>query len=86
MTYDLIVDDLDNYGFEVSGKLDTLKQKLFINTKNTKEDQYSTVIHEFIEAVDSFNEMNLSHKDITILEIGLYQMLSDNGFLNKKRI
>ena len=39
----------------------------------------STLVHEVIEALNYHLELNLKHKQISALEVGLNQVLSENG-------
>lgn len=39
----------------------------------------STLIHELIEALNYHLELNLQHPQIMALEVGLHQVLNDNG-------
>ena len=44
-----------------------------------KDQQESIFIHEIIEAINYHLELNLEHPQIMGLEVGLHQVLSDNG-------
>ena len=50
----------------------------------------ATVVHESLEAINYFNELNLEHNVISAISTGIFALLSDNkdipqSFLNLKR-
>lgn len=50
----------------------------------------ATVIHESVEAINYFNELNLQHNVISAISTGIFELLADNkdvaqAFLNLKR-
>ena len=42
------------------------------------QNQESTLLHEILEQIDYRYELRLEHRDITILETALYQVIKDN--------
>ena len=55
--------------------------KIWIDTKQDITQQESTLIHEFIEIINSLNGLDLSEHIIRVLETSLYQILKDNDLL-----
>lgn len=49
-----------------------------IDSDQTEAEQWSTLLHEWLEFVKSMNELELKHQDLCILEVALYQFLKDN--------
>ena len=62
-----------------SGRADIAKQVIQIATDLTSEQTMSTVLHEILEALKYYLELEMEHSVIMALEAGLYQVLVDNG-------
>lgn len=58
-------------------------KKILISTGISFEMQRSTVLHEILEAINGMMELKLEHNQISSLECGLNQILSDNPDLLK---
>jgi len=55
------------------------KQNLIKIDKQMKlEEQWSTLLHEWLEFIDEMYELKLDHNKIMTLEVALYQLLKDN--------
>lgn len=50
----------------------------------TPDYMWKTFFHEILEALKIELSVKLSHKDLDLLAIGLYQVLNDNRLLTKK--
>lgn len=66
------------------GHYDPKKQEIKIDADMNKQQQNTTLLHEIIEVIDSALQLNLDHdKQLSKLEVGLYQVLKDNPGLLK---
>lgn len=61
------------------GTCDLENQAIYLSKKNSVSGIQSTLIHEIIEALNFHMELKLRHHQISSLEAGLFQVLSDNG-------
>ena len=61
------------------GRCWSKKQLIQIESGLSKSHEYSTMIHEILEAINWHLQIGLDNKDISQLETGLYQVLIDNG-------
>lgn len=50
-----------------------------IDGNSPRERQIETMLHEFVEAVNTHTQLELEHNKITTLANVLYQILKDNG-------
>ncbi len=55
------------------------KHIIQIATDQLPEEEISSLIHEVLESLEHLLELELSHATITRLEVGLYQVLTQNG-------
>ena len=55
--------------------------KIKIDDSLPRQNQETTFLHEIIEALNFVYEIKLEHKQLSVLEAGLYQVLKDNGML-----
>ncbi len=62
-----------------SGGFTSAQQWMQIATDLCDEQKISTIIHEILEALNIYSELELKHNTISSLEVGLYQVLKDNG-------
>jgi hypothetical protein len=53
-------------------------QCMWIDNTVPHENQESTLLHEIIEQINYRYELGLEHKQISILEAALYQVIKDN--------
>jgi len=82
--YEIIYKDRFNEdGISDIGTSSTYNQKIWIDNQAHIQQQEETLIHEIIEAINSNNDLELKHKDITVLAGCLFQVLNDNGFLKE---
>ncbi len=58
-------------------------QKIWVDTHTLQSQQERVLLHEIIEAVNYYNELDLSHTQICVLEYNLYQVLKDNKLLKE---
>lgn len=71
-----------DHGARTSGTCDNNRCKIWIDTGEVPQCcQESTLFHEIIEAINSTNDLGLSHTQISVLETILYAVLIDNNFL-----
>src|SRR5690349_13393661 len=78
-----------DYQIDLSQTFDTMrgcmglcnvnKQIINIAKDLPEETKCSVMIHEIIEAINYHLELNLEHPQISQLETGIHQALSDNG-------
>lgn len=61
-----------------AGNCDTDNLIIRINPALPRQQQESTLLHEIVEALNIFYELNLKHDIIVRLENGLYQVFHDN--------
>ena len=54
---------------------------IWIDCRTSKDQRMSTLLHEIIEALVLLLDMKICHDDIERLEVGLYQVLTENGML-----
>jgi Zn-dependent peptidase ImmA (M78 family) len=59
------------------------KLRIQIDSKNPREVQESTLLHEMLHAISDALELGFEEKTIKRFEAGLYQVLNDNGFLRQ---
>lgn len=53
-------------------------QAILLHKDNSNDRQASTLIHEIIEAINMLMELELKHRQITSLELGLYSAMKEN--------
>lgn len=70
---------LEDGGSEKVGRWLSAKQTIILDPNCCQQAQESTLLHEIIEALDYYLELELDHRVITSLEAGLYSVLTDNG-------
>lgn len=61
------------------GRCNFRRQRITLNTKLTREQAISTVIHETLHVLNEAMQIGLAHSQIRQLESGLYAVLHDNG-------
>jgi hypothetical protein len=71
------------------GTIDFDSKLLTVALDVSTEDQLSIVIHEIIEAINYHLELELTHKQICALEVGIFSVLKSAGvnltpLVNKK--
>lgn len=67
---------------QIGGQLGNLDGKyLLIDIASDMNPQQilSTLLHEIIEAINFHSQLNLPHESISLLEAGLFQILTANG-------
>lgn len=70
-------------GHEICGDCDASASVIRINTQITRTQMESTFLHEVIEAINSLLDLGLAHPQIMGVEVGLYQVLTENGLLRE---
>lgn len=65
------------------GKCDPNKQEIFIKQGQTKVQEFSTFIHEWIEAANYIYGIGLKHIQIESLESAMYQFITENNLWKK---
>jgi hypothetical protein len=58
--------------------------EIVIDSTVPKQNQESTLLHEIIEQINFRYELNLEHKQITVLESAIYQVIKDNPDIFKE--
>jgi len=66
-------------GMNASGCSNAGYQVIVIDPLLCKQEQESTLLHEILEVLNGHLELSLCHQTISSLEVGLYQVLKDNG-------
>lgn len=67
------------------GETDFVKSTILINPHMSQSMKESTLIHEILHACNTtFSDEHLAHSVLDSMADQLYQVLSDNGLLNKK--
>lgn len=61
------------------GEIDFLKSEINIHDGISKDKKISTIIHEIIEAGNYHLELELTHKQITGLEVAIFDTLTRAG-------
>lgn len=46
--------------------------------------QWRMVIHEVLEMIKSMNNLTLEHTELSVLGVGIFQFMVENGFLEGK--
>jgi Zn-dependent peptidase ImmA (M78 family) len=72
--------DTQSLGYICHHKLKIMIDNHRIGTQR----QESTLLHELIHSVCDINDVELTEHQINLLEAGLYQILTDNGFLRER--
>lgn len=72
---EVIYQEWNNQSF---GSCDVVGSKMYINSRSSKGQQESTLLHEIIEHINSSGDLQMNHSQISILESMLYQVLKDN--------
>jgi len=70
--------DKDKYAL---GTCDPLKLEINILKGQTKIGEFSTFLHEVIEAVNEHYAINMKHQQIIAFENGMYQFLVGSGIV-----
>lgn len=65
----------------LQGLISFTDQRILINEHISFEMQRSAILHEIIEGINGMMEMKLKHNQISQMEAGLNQVLSDNPLL-----
>jgi hypothetical protein len=65
----------------LQGLISFTDQRILINENISFEMQRSAILHEIIEGINGMLEMKLKHNQISQMEAGLNQVLSDNPLL-----
>lgn len=65
----------------LQGLISFTDQRILINEHLSFEMQRSAILHEIIEGINGMMEMKLEHNQISQMEAGLNQVLSDNPLL-----
>jgi hypothetical protein len=61
------------------GTIDFDSKLLTVALDVSFEDQLSIIIHEIIEAIDYHLELELTHKQVCALEVGIFSVLKSTG-------
>lgn len=72
-------EDLNTLGY-----MDSKRAEIGIYDDSVSEDiKKNTLIHEIVEAINDLNDLQLDHKDITVLGTSITQVLNDNPHIFK---
>jgi hypothetical protein len=80
-TYKVIVKNRGKDGTDCLGASCVADNTIWIDSRQCKTQQESTLLHEIIEVIDSAYDLKLKHEAIQTLEVALYQALRDNSLL-----
>lgn len=60
------------------GEYSFMEQKITIDQFLSDDKKAATLLHEILEALNGYFELDISHAKLTVLGFALYQVLSDN--------
>lgn len=63
----------------VLGRMNETKLMIQVASDLTAQQATSTMLHEIIEAINSALKMDFTEHTVRLLEVSLYQVLSENG-------
>ena len=81
INYLVVVEPIKMHGASNCGSCNNAVAVITINSEDNNQIQETTLIHEIIEAINSINDLQLSHQTISTLETNLFQVLRDNDLL-----
>ena len=80
--YDVIITDrFKKDGNPSIGSCQPAHNKIWIEKDIPKTQKETTLLHEIIEIVNTNNDLQLNHQQISTLETQLYQILKENKLL-----
>lgn len=83
-TYEVILEDRnDGRGDTHPAVCHMGQHKIWIDIKQCREEQESSLIHEILEVINYHYALNLDHDKRSVLEAVLYQVLKDNHLLKQ---
>jgi hypothetical protein len=84
--YDVIVEAREEqHGVFDLGTCYPAKLKIWLEKNASHQLHEQTLLHEVIEAINKHNDLQLSHQTISTLGECLYQVLKDNGLMEKDK-
>jgi len=66
-------------GTDNSGQMNPMSQIILISPEQHVQSQESTVIHEILEAIKYHCQINITHEELSVLEVAIYNVLKDMG-------
>ena len=82
--YNVVVADLRKLGGIINpARSDCQLQKIYIASNQHQQQIESSLIHEFIEIINTANHLDLTETQVCTLETGLYQTLKNNDMFNE---
>lgn len=73
---DLDMKDIENGN---AGLVDLDKHLIYVGNDMDDDSKTSVIIHEIIEAINYHLELKLKHPQIMAFEVGIHQVLVENG-------
>ena len=72
--YDIeyVEDRMTKHGVGTSASESTWATKIWVDTTQSEESMGYSLIHEVVEAINSLNNMELNHQQISTLGVSLY--------------
>lgn len=84
VTYEVLYSDEIVQDNNRLGECRPYSKQILIKTNQSPTEKFQTFIHEVLHAISFENKhLNLTEKQVRILEKSLYKMLKLNGLLNK---
>lgn len=77
----LEVDDLANMGKALAA-VDTDNLLIFVDSSKPEQVQWASFVHEMVEIINEFMELDLKHNLIQKISAGISSILLENGMLN----
>jgi len=75
-----LIDEKDGH---VVGRINHLNQVISIRNGVSRDHAEEAFFHEMLHAVETFMELNLDEKEVTLLARGLWMVLKQNGLLKE---
>jgi hypothetical protein len=79
-TYDIVMRDrLKEDGSDRCGSILFGQHKIIIDNGMVLEAKEQTLVHEIVEGIIYQNDLDISHRNLSIIAESLYQVLKDNN-------
>jgi hypothetical protein len=80
--YSIVIESRSmDHGIHDAGACYPANAKIWLESSLDKQVAEQTLVHEILEAIDSHNDLGLSHQTISTIADNLYQILKNNNFL-----
>lgn len=65
-------------GSDHPGSVNFSEQRIWLEEDTHLQEKESSFLHEILETINAYQKLGLKHNTISLLEIGLYQVLKEN--------